>query len=173
LKELENVRLSLHSGEGESEDDLKPAVAGCHHVISAFDPQKPAFVANLKRLLTAPPLSRFIFMSRLGVGDSMEQAKNASGILFALKPRVQKQVYEDFSQAEGLVRTSGLPFIILRATELDDSTLGQQIVVTDVKDAPPGRVARADLATFIMRVLDEPGWENREVTVGARRAEPA
>jgi uncharacterized protein YbjT (DUF2867 family) len=170
LQQRWNERLTLYRGAGESAADLEPAVEGCPYIISAFDPQKPVFVSNLLSVVKAPRVERFVFMSRLGVGDSMEQAKNASGILTALRPRVQRHVYEDFSQAEGLVRASPLPFVILRATALDDSAVGQEVVVADAKEAPPGRVARSDLAKFIMRVLEEPGWERREVTVGAKRS---
>jgi uncharacterized protein YbjT (DUF2867 family) len=169
LPQQHNENLSLFLGDAASPQALEPAVSGCRFVISAFDPQRPEFMTNLVKLLKSPPLTRFIFISRLGVGDSLPQAKHASGILSSLRPRVQRQVYEDFAQAEGVVRASVLPWVILRATALDDDAVGREVVVADGGNVPPSRVARADLAKFIMKLLNEPGWDRREVTVGTKR----
>jgi uncharacterized protein YbjT (DUF2867 family) len=169
LPQRHNENLSAFMGDAQSAEALEPALHGCRFVISAFDPQRPVFMTNLLKLLKSPPLARFVFMSRLGVGDSLEQAKAVSGILTALRPRVQRHVYEEFAQAEGLVRTSTLPWVILRAAALDDDALGREVVAAEANTLPPSRVARADLAKFIIGMLAEPGWDRRELTVGAKR----
>jgi putative NADH-flavin reductase len=169
LQQRYNESLALYKGDAEIGEGLEAAVEGCRFVISAFDPQTPATAMNVLKLLKTPPLGKLVFMSRLGVGDSLEQAKNASGLLTGLKPRLQKSVYQGFAEAEAVVRASALPWVILRAVALNDDHPGQEVVVADAKQAPPSRVARSDLSKFIMKMLDEPGWERREVTVGAKR----
>jgi uncharacterized protein YbjT (DUF2867 family) len=170
LQQRYNEKLALYNGDGATGEGLEACVAGCRFVISAFDPQTPVTALNVLAQLKAPPLARFVFMSRLGVGDSAPQIKQASGLLTSLKPKLQKHVYEDFAAAENVVRASKLPWVILRAVALNDDHPGREVVVADAKDAPPSRVARADLARFIMKLLNEAGWDRREVTVGAKRS---
>jgi putative NADH-flavin reductase len=165
-------KVALFRGDAETGEGLAPAVAGCDCVVSAFDPQRPVFMTNLLDLLVAPALKRFVLVSRLGVGNTLEQAKNASGFLTALAPRAQRQLYEEYSQAEGLLRTSPLCYLILRVAALDPETAGQEVITTDADVPPPSRIAPVDLAKFIVRVLEEPGWERREVTVGTLRRAP-
>jgi uncharacterized protein YbjT (DUF2867 family) len=169
LQQKYNESLAIYKGDGETGEGLEAAVEGCRFVISAFDPQTPAMAMNVLKLLKSPPLGKLVFMSRVGVGDSLEQAKNTSGFISSLKPRLQKGVYQGFAEAEGVVRASDLPWVILRPVALNDDRPGQEVIVADARQAPPGRVARSDIAKFIMKLLDEPGWERREVTVGAKR----
>jgi hypothetical protein len=41
-------------------------------------------------------------------------------------------------------------------------------VVVDAKEVAPGPISRVDVARFVFQILEEPGWEGREVTVGSR-----
>ena len=121
-----------------------------------------------QELKVVKSLERFVFFSWLGAGDSAEQARGVSEFRSVLTRMTRKKLFRDISQAEGIVRESGLPYVILRPTRLTDGDPTDSLVAVGPLQAAPGPVSRIDLARFVFRTLDEPGWNGREVTVGSR-----
>ncbi|HWE25397.1 MAG TPA: NAD(P)-binding oxidoreductase [Myxococcales bacterium] len=128
-----------------------------------------ACVQNVvQELKAAKGLHRFVFVSWLGAGDSAIQAQGVSELRSVITRTMRKKMFEDISRAEDVIRGSPLPYVILRPTRLTDGGPTHSTVAVNAKEAPPGPISRADLAQFILRILEESGWERREVTVGSK-----
>ena len=167
-----NYNFTLIEGDAASGEGIQVAIEGCRFVLSALGARKPvmtACVRNLVRELQAMKvLERFIFVSWLGAGDSAIQAQDVSELRSVITRATHKKMFEDISRAEGIIQASPLPYVILRPTRLTDGGPTNSTVAVDAKEAPPGAISRIDLASFVFRMLEEPGWERREVTVGSK-----
>jgi len=166
----QNEALTVY-GAAEPEG-LDAALEGCPYVISAVDPgglKLTEFVTLVANKLAGKKVKRVVLVSRLGAGNSALQSKQASGLIAPLLPVIARGDFEDVARAESVLRVSKVPYLILRATRLTDAPLGARVVTTDVKNPPPSRIGRADLARFIIDVLDTPGYDRAELTVGAER----
>jgi uncharacterized protein YbjT (DUF2867 family) len=166
-----NENLTIYKGDLEHGEGLEAFVTGCRFVLfAASSHQAATCMANLVRAIGWKKVDRLVLVSRLGVGDSEHQSRKASGMLASFMPRVRKSLFDDIGHAEELLRVSGLPYSIFRATELTDDAHGAELVaVTAQSEELPSRVGRADLARFILQSLEDPVWNLQEVTVGARR----
>ena len=167
-----NYNLTFIKGDAGSREDLRAALEGCRFVVSALGSPKPVMtvcVRNLVQELEAlKSLKRFIFISWLGASDSAMQAQRVSELRSVITRKTHKKMFEDISRAEGIIRASHLPYVILRPTRLTDGWLTDSTVALDTKEAPPGPISRVDLAGFVFQILDQPGWEGREMTVGSK-----
>ncbi len=169
----QNELLTVYAGDATTGDGLAAALEGCPYVISALDPGGGAmtrFVSQLTKELEGKRVRRLVFISRLGVGDSAGQSRQASGLIMPwAASTLKKAELEDFARAEGVLRVSRLPYLILRTTRLTDDPPGAKVVTTEAKDPPPSRVGRADLSRFIFDELQHEGFDRKELTVGAER----
>jgi putative NADH-flavin reductase len=166
----QNESLTVYGGADP--DALDAAIEGCPFVVSAVDPggkKMTEFITGLTRQLQGKRLKRLVLVSRLGVGDSLAQAKKASGLMAQWSPTLNRADFEDIASAEAVLRVSKLPYLILRTTRLTDARLGAKVVTTEAKNPPPSRIGRADLANFIVEVLEQDGYDRQELTVGAER----
>jgi uncharacterized protein YbjT (DUF2867 family) len=166
----QNESLTVYAGP--TPEALAAALEGCAYVVSAVDPggkQMTAFVNLVCQQLQGKKVKRVVFVSRLGVGDSLSQAKQASGLIAQWLPALNKGDFEDIAKAEAVLRVSKLPYLILRTTWLTSDAPGEKVVTTDVLHPPPSRIGRADLARFIVELLDKPGYDRKELTVGTDR----
>lgn len=169
-----NERLTVYQGDAATGAGLAAAVRGCAFVVSTLDSNEPVMSSALGHLLSVvkhPPLQRLVLVSRLGVGDSAGQVAQISGLLAPLAPKVQRPLYADLSKAEGLLRTSKVPWSLLRPTWLTDDVPSGEVVAVDAHAEPPSRISRAALARFIITVLEDPAWVGREATVGTKRTD--
>src|SRR3984893_6090687 len=167
-----NYNLTLIKGDAGTGENIQTAVAGCRFVLSAMGSPKPVMTACVRNLVqelqAIKSLKRFIFVSWLGAGDSAMQAQGVSELRSVITRATHKKMFEDISRAEDTVRVSRLPYVILRPTRLTDDGPTGSIVAVGATEIPPGRTSRVDLARFVFRILEEPGWERREVTVGSK-----
>ncbi len=101
-------------------------------------------------------------ISAAGVGDSWEQL-GVVGKLFArlLLPSVMKE----HARQEEVVRASGLPFTILRASGLADGDAPGGYQVVERGKLPRTSIERAALATCLLDHLDDEAWLGRALTV--------
>jgi len=167
-----NYNLTLIEGDAGSGESIQTTVERCRFVLSAMGSSKPvmaAYVRNLVQELQAiKSLKRFVFVSWLGAGDSAMQAQAVSELRSVITRATHKKMFEDITRAEDTIRVTRLPYVILRPTRLTDDGPTDSTVVVDSKEVPPGPISRVDLAHFVFRMLAEPGWEGREVTVGSK-----
>ena len=165
-----NEALTVFAGDAETGTGVDACMAGCRLIVSAIRSDNPAAcMSNLVRVAAAKKIDRFVFVSRLGVGDTAEQSRKVSGLVASVTPRVRRHLFDEISRAEDMLRTSKLPYLLLRTTWLTDDPPGGELEVVASDAEPPSRVSRANLSRFILRVIEEPGWNRREVTVGTKR----
>ena len=167
-----NYKLTLIKGDARSGENIQSAVEGCRFVLSAMGSSKPVMTACVRNLVpelqAIKSLKRFIFVSWLGAGDSAMQAQGVSELRSVITRATHKKMFEDITRAEDIIRVSRLPYVILRPTRLTDGGPTDSTVVVETKEVPPGPISRVDLAHLVFRILVEPGWEGREVTVGSK-----
>ena len=166
-----NERLTLFQGDADRGQGLEAAVTGCRYIIYAVDSSRPSeSVAHLVQAVGWKVVERIILVSRLEATGAGGRRTRGLRILRKLLPKPARRVlFGDVSHAEQLLRVSGLPYCIFRVVELTDEPHGQEVVVAEATEPPPGPVGRADLARFVIRSLGDRSWNLREVTVGAKQ----
>lgn len=170
---IQNNDLTLLKVDPEKNGGLEAAFSGCAFVVSAIgsalspvvDPCMKYLVPQLEQHKL---LKRFVFVSRLGTGDSRGQSRLVSGPLQPALPILLMPVFRDTNLAEARVRASKLPYTILRPTRLTDDAGSGKVVAVPATERPPHRVSRADLTEFILDLCDGANTEllRSEVTVG-------
>lgn len=166
-----NERLTIYRGDAEKGEGLEALVTGCRYIICAIDSTHPGdCIAHLVHAVGWKMVERIIFVSRLSV-IARGRGGKTMGVLAALLPKVLRPSDND-ERAEELLRLSGLPYCVFRVVELTDEPHGQELIVTEGAETPPGPVGRADLARFIIRSLADRSWNLKEVTVGTKRRHP-
>lgn len=166
--------LTVIQGDAMTGEGLAAATRGCRFVICAIGSNEPVIAKCMSNialeLQNSRVLERFVFISRVGVGDSKEQGRKVSGLLQPYLPVVKRPLFDDLDAAEGVLRISGLPYVIVRATMLTDDDSKHQVVAVDHDTAPPGRIPRRELAEYILKSLfDGTGFAKGEVTVGTAK----
>jgi uncharacterized protein YbjT (DUF2867 family) len=168
----QNEKLTIIQGDAETGHGLEALVEHCQAVVCAIGALKPVVekaVARLVPLLESMKrLERFVLISRLGTGESLRQAGQASGALQSYLPVLLLPVFRDINAAEALVRVSRLPYTILRSTRLTDDPPTGNVALVGPMEPPPHRITRTDLAHFVLDTLEKPDWIRKEMTVGSK-----
>lgn len=97
-------------------------------------------------------VKRLMVVTGLGAGDS----KNHGGFLYdkIFNPIFLRTIYEDKNRQEQLVKASSLDWTIVRPAVLTNgSKTGKYRVFTDLSGVKAGKIARADVADFILDEL--------------------
>ena len=168
----QNERLTVIKGNAETGEGLDALVERCQYVICAIGSLLPVMekvvTQVLKQLEPMKRLQRFVLVSRLGTGESLQQATKVSGPIQSRLPVLLMPVFRDINVAEGLVRNSKLPYTIIRATRLTDDPATDNVSMVGPTDPPPHRIGRADLARFVVGMLEWTEYQRKEMTVGSR-----
>ena len=73
-----------------------------------------------------------------------------------------RKVYEDKGRQEDTIRASTLDWIIVRPTVLsDEPACGRIRALTDLSGVHGGKIARADVADFVVQQLTADAWLHR------------
>jgi putative NADH-flavin reductase len=113
------------------------------------------FSEGAKTLISAmqeTAVKRLMVVTGVGAGDS----KNHGGFLYdkIFNPIFLRTIYEDKNRQEQLVKASGLDWTIIRPAVLTDGPrTGKYRVLTDLSGVTAGKIARADVADFIIDEL--------------------
>lgn len=105
----------------------------------------------LTRLTDLQP--RVIVQSSLGVGESARFLPAPARLLIAT---VLRKAIADHTSQEELVRSSGLPWTIVRPGGLTDKPATGRIVALEQRGPMGGTIPRADVAAFLLDCLDDP-----------------
>lgn len=152
--------------EGDARDGaaLARALDGCGAVASSLGTgvspfRKVTLLSESTRALVAAmgerKVRRLVCVTGIGAGDS----RGHGGFLYdrLLLPFVLGTVYADKDRQERIVRGSGLDWVIVRPSLLTDAPgRGTCRVLTDLGGFRGGRIARADVAAFVVRQLSDP-----------------
>lgn len=96
----------------------------------------------------------------MGAGDS----RCHGGFLYdrLILPLLLRKVYEDKNRQEDVIRASSLDWVIVRPTVLNDEAAREHIrAVTDLSGVHGGKIARADVARFVIDQLTADTWLRR------------
>ena len=156
-------------GDVRDEDALMRALDGCDAVISSLGTGVSPFseVSLLTEathaLITAMNrrgVRRLVCISALGVGDS----RGHGGFVFdrLFMPLLLRHAYKDKGRQEAAIRASSLDWVIVRpAMLINDSARGSVMAIVDLAGVNGGKIARADVAQFVVEQLATDTWLKR------------
>jgi uncharacterized protein YbjT (DUF2867 family) len=158
-RELSSARLVI--GDARDEGALEKALVGCDAVISALGTSLSPFrkvtvlstaTAALINVMRRLCVRRLVAITGVGAGNSAGHGGFLYDRLF--KPLLLAKVYADKDRQEEQIRHSGLDWVIVRPTALNNQQpRGSVLALTDLSGVHGGRVARADVARFIVAQL--------------------
>lgn len=156
----------LVEGDARDEAALSRAIAGCDGVVSslgtAISPFREVTLLStatraLVSVMARQHVGRLVCITGMGAGDS----RGHGGLLYdrLFQPLLLRKVYEDKDRQEDIIRASALDWIIVRPTLLNDEPARGRIrALTDLSGVHGGRIARADVADFVVRQLTADIW---------------
>jgi len=164
---LKGARLVV--GDIRDEKALREALKGQDAVVSALGtPASPFREVTLLSTATravvnamkAERVSRLVLITGMGAGDSAGHG----GFLFdnVIFPLLLKKVYADKNRQEAIVRDSGLDWVLVRPSVLNNKPgRGSIRALTDLSDFHGGSISRDDVARFVLDQLRSDAWLHR------------
>ena len=107
---------------------------------------------NVLAAMAEHGVRRLICVTGIGAGDS----RGHGGFLYdrVIAPFLLKTIYQDKDRQEALIRASGTDWTMVRPGFLTNGPLtGTYRVLTDLTGVTAGRIARADVAHFMLAEL--------------------
>jgi putative NADH-flavin reductase len=158
----------LIEGDARNEATIAHAMDGCDAVVSALGTGMGRRKVDLLTVATRAMITamtrhgvrRLVCISALGVGDS----RGHGGFVFdrLFQPLLLSQAYKDKNRQEAAVRASSLDWVVVRPAMLtDEPARGSVRAVTDLAGVNGGKVARADVARFVVDQLTTDTWLRR------------
>lgn len=156
-------------GDARDEATLRMALKGRDAVVSALGtPVSPfgevtllsAATRALVNAMKAEQVSRLVCITGIGAGDS----RGHGGFLFdnLIFPLLLRNVYADKDRQEAVVRDSGLDWVLVRPSILNDkSGRGTVRKLTDLSSFHGGGISRADVAAFVLDQVRDDAWLHR------------
>jgi uncharacterized protein YbjT (DUF2867 family) len=153
--------------EGDARDGaaLQRALEGCDAVVSSLGTGMGFSEVSLLAVATRALVSamkqtgvrRLVCISALGVGDS----KGHGGFVFdrLFQPLLLSHAYKDKESQEATIRASALDWVIVRPTQLTNHPArGNVRALTELRGFHGGKIARADVAKFVVEQLTTDTW---------------
>lgn len=155
-------------GDVRDEGTLARALNGCDAVVSALGTGMGLREVDLLTVathalvaaMTRAGVRRLICISALGVGDS----RNHGGFVFdrLFQPLLLGPAYKDKDRQEAAIRASSLDWVVVRPAMLtNDPPRGRIRATTDLAGVHGGKIARADVAQFVVEQLTTDTWLRR------------
>ncbi|MDT5164308.1 MAG: hypothetical protein QOC88_1202 [Mycobacterium sp.] len=155
-------------GDARDEGTLARALNGCDAVVSALGTGMGMREVDLLTVatralvaaMTRTDVRRLVCISALGVGDS----RNHGGFVFdrLFQPLLLGPAYKDKERQEAAIRTSSLDWVIVRPAMLTNGAARGRIrATTDLAGVNGGKIARADVAQFVLEQLTTDTWLRR------------
>lgn len=161
--------INLVVGDARDENALREALKGQDAVISALGTPASLFrevtllstaTRALVNAMKAEQVSRLIAITGIGAGDSAGHG----GFVFdkLIFPLLLRNVYADKNRQEAIVRDSGLDWVLVRPSVLNDKP-GRDTVraLTDLSGFHGGAISREDVAKFVLDQLRTDTWLHR------------
>lgn len=164
-------RFTVVMGDATSQRDVAVAALGQDAVISAlgqgrslnpralFDRASAAVIGAARQ----QGVSRLVWMSSFGVGDTFESATVTQRTMYRTMLR---RVYANKKIADDRIRASGLDWTVVYPTALTNGPAKGTYRVDDrlqMKGAP--RISRADVAAFMHRAAHSSEWIGRDAVI--------
>jgi putative NADH-flavin reductase len=157
---LANSHLRLVVGDILNPQNVDAAMVGQDAVICSLGTgvtfkHVTLFSEGTQNLLDAMhkhAIRRIVCITGIGAGDS----RGHGGFFYdrVIESTVLHTIYEDKDRQEALLRRSDLDWIIVRPGQLtNDKATGKYRVLLDLTGVTVGKVARADVAAFVLQQL--------------------
>lgn len=155
-------------GDVGDEETLARALNGCDAVVSALGTGVglrevdllTVTTRALVAVMTRAGVRRLICISALGVGDS----RNHGGFIFdrLFQPLLLGRAYKDKERQEAAIRASSLDWVVIRPAMLTNGLPRARVrATTDLEGVHGGKIARADVAQFVVEQLRTDTWLRR------------
>jgi putative NADH-flavin reductase len=155
-------------GDVRDEGTLARALTGCDAVVSALGTGMGLREVDLLTVatralvaaMTRAGVRRLICISALGVGDS----RNHGGFVFdrLFQPLLLGPAYKDKERQEAAIRASSLDWVVVRPAMLTNGPpRGRVRATADLAGVNGGKIARADVAQFVVEQLTTDTWLRR------------
>jgi putative NADH-flavin reductase len=156
-------------GDVRDEKVLREALKDQDAVVSALGTPASPFrevtllstaTRSLVGAMKAERVSRLVCITGIGAGDSVGHG----GLLFdnVIFPLLLRKVYADKNRQETIVKDSGLDWILVRPSVLNDKPgRGSVRALMDLAGFHGGGVSRADVATFVLDQMHADAWLHR------------
>lgn len=157
---------AIIEGDARDETALLRALNGCDAVVSSLGTglspfRKVTMLSTATRALISAMMRsgvrRLICITGVGAGDSRDHG----GFLYdrLILPVLLRSVYEDKDRQEAAIRASSLDWTIVRPVMLsNEPARGNVRAVTDLAGVHGGKIARADVARFVVDQLTTDIW---------------
>jgi putative NADH-flavin reductase len=168
---ISRERLSVVVGDATAPVTFAPALEGQDAVISVLGAGRGSAptvladgAANLARAMTARGVARLVIVSAAGVGGHAGELPLIARA-FSLLPAM-RAVREAQEAMEGEVMLSSLDWTIVRAATLTNKERTGHYRVVEGPIVPGGkRIARGDLAAFVLKVAETGRYPRKIVSV--------
>lgn len=156
-------------GDARDERVLRQALKGRDAVVSALGtPASPfrevTLLSSATRALVSAmkieQVSRLVCITGIGAGDSAGHG----GFLFdnLIFPLLLRKVYADKNRQETIVRDSGLDWVLVRPSVLNDKPSRNTLrALTDLSSFHGGTISRAHVASFVLDQVRDDTWVHR------------
>ena len=166
-RDLTGAKLMV--GDVRDEKALRQALKGRDAVVSALGTpaslfREVTFLSSATRALVSAMKSeqvpRLICITGIGAGDSAGHGGFVfDNLIFQL---LLRKVYADKNRQEAIVRDSGLDWILVRPSVLNNKPSRHTIrALTNLSGFHGGTISRADVARFILDQVGDDAWVHR------------
>lgn len=161
------------AGDALDPDVARRAVEGADAVVitvggsAGSDRHRAAVTRRIIAAMRDAGVRRLVVHSSLGVGDSMNLMPGPARV-FARA--VLGRALADHGDQEAAVEESGLDWTVVRPGGLSDDPATGAYVAQETAEGRPmkARIPRADVAAYIVGVLDDPDTFGRALAMGTR-----
>lgn len=164
-------RITVVAGDATSRGDVSAAARGQDAIISALGTGRSLAPRELFDRASAAVLdaageqgvSRLIWLSAFGVGDTFASAGPAQKIVYRT---LLRSVFADKKIADDRIRSSGLDWTLVYPTVLTNGPAKGEYHVADrlrMHGAP--KISRADVANFMHRAAHGGEWIRRDAVI--------
>ena len=165
--------LEVIQGDATNVADCTRLVDGCDAVFAAVGPVGLGATTvrqDIARAVTAAMkdrgVKRIVWLSALGVGDNIAQAKRSSWFATLFMKTLLKKTYVDAAAAEEALRASGLDYVLARPPRLTDGPSSRPLVeVPEAEKVPRLTCTREDVALWMLAAATTNAYDRRAVTI--------
>lgn len=164
-------QVSVVQGDATSVQDLSRALRGQDAVISALGTGKSTAADELfsraaVALIDAAKqegVSRLVWMSSFGVGDTFTSASLPQKLLFGTLVR---EIYADKAKADSTIRESGLDWTLVYPSALTEGPARGTFRAAElIKMRGLPSISRADVAAFMHQAINSRDWIRRSAVI--------
>jgi putative NADH-flavin reductase len=160
--DLEHERLRIVDGDVQDHSAVSEAVAGADAVLSVLGPTQntPDYqisrgTAHILGAMRAHGVARIVISAGAGVGGEGDQPKLVNHLISFVLKVAARHVLEDMTRTVHAVRESDLDWTVVRVPMLTDDAPKGSVRVGYVGVNTGPRIARADMARFMLEQLDD------------------